>query len=181
MKARVRVHEPVIEGRSVLIDCVYDVAGGSLYSINWRFKGREFLRLLKPFPPAPAPPSPPSHQQQQQHSRQQLVTPAPATSSSSPISVHHRYPGSSRSRKQQQQHSKQNRYSGGRQPAIVTTTSTTAAPAPAVQMNKVFTHVPGIEVDVSLFCLSLLFPCLLRQPHVPVELNAFLTACASLV
>lgn len=51
VNASVRVHEPVVAGKSVRIDCIYELSGGStLYSINWRFKGQEFLRLLRTFP-----------------------------------------------------------------------------------------------------------------------------------
>ena len=106
VKAHVQVREAVIEGKPLMIDCIYDLAGRSLYSINWRFKGKEFLRILRVTPPQQVSPS------------QQSVNTA------------------NKKKKKQNKH------------FIISTSSTT--PDPFSQMNGVFTHVPGIQIDVSM-------------------------------
>ena len=143
------MHEPVMQGRSVLIDCVYDLAGGSLYSINWRFQGREFLRLLKPFAESPV-----------------AVLHHSSSSSSTPHPLHHgsksdpRLSTSSGSRYRKTQKNSRKQW----QSTTTTPAPTAVPPSPQLYMNKVFTAVPGIDVDVSplhdfLSCLRLP-PCL---------------------
>lgn len=126
MKAFVRVHEPVHQGQSVMIDCMYDLAGGSLYSINWRFKGREFLRLLKPF-----------NVPVQSSSSSLYLSPTSSSPSSS---------SSSSTRLSHQKSSSDRQHYTGRQKKP----KTTKPPKPPVpQMNMVFTPVQGIDIDVS--------------------------------
>jgi hypothetical protein len=129
VKAFVRVHEPVRQGQSVMIDCMYDLAGGSLYSINWRFKGREFLRLLKPF-----------NVPVQSASSLYNLSPSsssPSSSSSSSTSTKLTHQRSSSDRQQ---------YTGRKKPK----TTKAPRPPPVPQMNMVFTPVQGIDIDVSI-------------------------------
>lgn len=123
-KAFVKVHEPVRQGKSVMIDCVYDLGGGTLYSINWRFKGREFLRLLKPF-----------HVPSSSSSVSSFHVPSTTTTSSS-------------SPKQQAKPSDRS-YTNRQKKPRTTRSPVTASRSVLSQMNMVFTPVPGIEIDVS--------------------------------
>lgn len=106
------------------IDCFYDLAGGTLYSINWRFKGMEFLRLLRQF----------------------HVPSSSSSSSSSSFYVSPTSSSSSTSSSKSHQRSGDRQYTG-RQKKPKTTKSPSSKPLP--QMNMVFTPVQGIDIDVS--------------------------------
>lgn len=147
------MQEPVIEGRSVTMDCVYDLAGGTLYSINWRFEGKEFLRLLRPFPVHP-----------QSESSSTSTTSTTTTSSpfrkSSRDRMHGKngeYGGRSRSRThpQQQRPGQRQTSTGQQQQPLPQQPHNQQQASSQWTMNHVFTPVPGVDVDVSTVLQSL--------------------------
>ena len=126
----VKVPDTVSVGESASIHCLYDLQGGSLYSLKWHFNGREFYRLMNlKLSESSASPVVSSH-----YSSPPTSSPSSSSSSSSQSS------SSSRSSSRKKNHHKNQQQQQIQQPRH---------PKTAFHSNVRLTPMEGLDVDVS--------------------------------